>query len=173
MIWRFVARFRRAVILAIALLVAFMLMTLQVRHDHALVSFTRQALLFVLSPVVKITAVTVGSVSRVWHDYVDLRTLHEENLRLLRETAVLQRRISQLEEQALETQRLQGLLVMQETSPERYLAARVVGKDATNWFKTILIDRGSLSGVRRNQPVVAPDGLVRRVVEVTPTASKV
>ena len=173
MIWRFVARFRRAVILAIALLVAFMLMTLQVRHDHALVSFTRQALLFVLSPVVKITAVTVGSVSRVWHDYVDLRTLHEENLRLLRETAVLQRRISQLEEQALETQRLQGLLVMQETSHERYLASRVVGKDATNWFKTILIDRGSLSGVRRNQPVVAPDGLVGRVVEVTPGASKV
>jgi len=173
MIWRFVARFRRAVILAVALLVAFLLMTLQVRHDHALVSFTRQALLFVLSPVVKITAVTVGSVSRVWHDYVDLRTLHVENLRLLRETAVLQRRISQLEEQALETQRLQGLLVMQETSHERYLAARVVGKDATNWFKTILIDRGSLSGVRRNQPVVAPDGLVGRVVEVTPTASKV
>jgi rod shape-determining protein MreC len=152
---------------------AFLLMTLQVRHDHAVVSFTRQAVLFLISPVIKVTAVTVGSVSRVWGDYVDLRNLRGESLRLTREAAVLQRRISYLEEQALETQRLQGLLAMKEISRTEFLAARVVGKDATNWFKTVLIDRGSLAGIRRNQPVVAPDGLVGRVVEVTPTAAKV
>ena len=48
-----------------------------------------------------------------------------------------------------------------------------MGKDATNWFKTILIDRGSQAGLRRNFPVVAPDGLVGRVVEVTPYTAKV
>jgi rod shape-determining protein MreC len=152
---------------------AFFLMSLQVRHDRAVVSLTRQAILFAVSPVIKVTAVTVGGFSRVWLDYVDLRALRDENLRLQREAAILQRRISQLEEQALETQRLQGLLAMRETSQAKYLAARVVGKDATNWFKTILIDRGSQSGLRRNQPVVAPDGVVGRVVEVTPTAAKI
>ena len=172
-LWRLLAKFRRAVILAVALVMAFLLMTLQVRHDRAVVSFTRQAVLFLISPVIKVTALTVGSVSRVWEDYVDLRNLRQESLRLTREAAVLQRRISQLEEQALETQRLQGLLAMREISREEFLAARVVGKDATNWFKTVLIDRGSLSGLRRNLPVVAPDGLVGRVVEVTPTAAKV
>ena len=172
-LWRLLARYRRAFILAVALVMAFLLMTLQVRHDHAVVSFTRQAVLFLMSPVIKVTAVTVGSVSRVWGDYVDLRNLREESLRLTREAAVLQRRISYLEEQALETQRLQGLLAMKEISPTEFLAARVVGKDATNWFKTVLIDRGSLAGIRRNLPVVAPDGLVGRVVEVTPTAAKV
>jgi rod shape-determining protein MreC len=172
-LWRLLAKYRGAVILAVALVMAFLLMTLQVRHDHAVVSFTRQAVLFLASPVIKVTAVTVGSVSRVWGDYVDLRNLREESLRLTREAAVLQRRISYLEEQALETQRLQGLLAMKEISPTEFLAARVVGKDATNWFKTVLIDRGSLAGIRRNQPVVAPDGLVGRVVEVTPTTAKV
>jgi rod shape-determining protein MreC len=48
-----------------------------------------------------------------------------------------------------------------------------VGKDATNWFKTILLDRGSLDGVRRNQPVLAPDGLIGKVVEVTPATARV
>ena len=172
-LWRLLARYRRAFILAVALVMAFLLMTLQVRHDHAVVSFTRQAVLFLMSPVIKVTAVTVGSVSRVWGDYVDLRNLREESLRLTHEAAVLQRRISYLEEQALETQRLQGLLAMREVSRAEFLAARVVGKDATNWFKTVLIDRGSLAGIRRNMPVVAPDGLVGRVVEVTPTAAKV
>lgn len=172
-LWRLLAKYRRAIILAVALVMAFLLMTLQVRHDHAVVSFTRQAVLFLMSPVIKVTAVTVGSVSRVWGDYVDLRNLREESLRLTHEAAVLQRRISYLEEQALETQRLQGLLAMKEISRTEFLAARVVGKDATNWFKTVLIDRGSLAGIRRNMPVVAPDGLVGRVVEVTPTAAKV
>ena len=172
-LWRLLAKYRRAIILAVALVMAFLLMTLQVRHDRAVVSFTRQAVLFLMSPVINVTAVTVSSVSRVWADYVDLRNLREESLRLTREAAVLQRRISYLEEQALETQRLQGLLAMREVSRAEFLAARVVGKDATNWFKTVLIDRGSLAGIRRNLPVVAPDGLVGRVVEVTPTAAKV
>jgi rod shape-determining protein MreC len=168
-----VSRYRRVLILALALLVAFVLMTVQVRHDRAALSFARQAILFVVSPFIKATAVAAGSLGRVWHDYVDLRALREENQRLQRESAILQRRISQLEEHALETQRLQGLLAMRETSRANYLAARIVGKDATNWFKTILIDRGSQSGLRRNFPVVAPDGLVGRVVEVTPYTAKV
>ena len=96
-LWRLLAKYRRAIILAVALVMAFLLMTLQVRRDRAVVSFTRQAVLFLMSPVIKVTAVTVGSVSRVWEDYVDLRNLREESLRLTREAAVLQRRISHLE----------------------------------------------------------------------------
>jgi rod shape-determining protein MreC len=172
-LWRVLARYRRAVILAVVLLAAFLLMTVQVRHDRAVVSFVRQAILFTVSPFIKLTAVTVGSVSHAWQNYVDLRGIRQENLRLQREAALLQRRIHQLEEQALETQRLQGLLAMREAWRAEFVAARVVGKDATNWFKTILIDRGSRSGMRRNLPVVGPDGLVGRVVEVTPSTAKV
>ena len=171
--WRLLARYRRAAILATVLLTAFLLLTFQVRHDRVIVSFARQAILLTFSPFIKLTALTFGGVSRVWNDYVDLRDLRQENLRLQREAGVLQRRIDQLEEQALETQRLQGLLAMRETSLAKFVAARVVGKDATNWFKTILIDRGTQAGLRRNLPVVAPDGLVGRVVEVTPSTAKV
>jgi rod shape-determining protein MreC len=172
-LWRVLTRHRRAVILAAVLLAAFLLMTVQVRHDRAVVSFVRQAVLFTVSPFIKLTAVTVGGVNHVWQNYVDLRGLRQENLRLQREAVLLQRRIDQLEEQVLETQRLQGLLAMREAWRAEFVAARVVGKDATNWFKTILIDRGSRAGMRRNLPVVGPDGLVGRIVEVTPSTSKV
>ena len=172
-LWRVLARHRRVVILAVVLMAAFLLMTVQVRHDRAVVSLVRQAILFTVSPFIKLTAVTVSGINHVWQNYVGLRGLRQENLRLQREAASLQRRIDQLEEQVLETQRLQGLLAMREAWRAEFVAARVVGKDATNWFKTILIDRGSRAGMRRNLPVVAPDGLVGRIVEVTPSTAKV
>jgi rod shape-determining protein MreC len=173
MLWRLINRHRRAVVLGATLIASFLLMTLQVRHDPAVVAFTRQALLMAVSPVLKVTAVTVGSVGQVWQDYIDLRHLREETRHLRHEAAIRERRISQLEEQALETQRLQGLLAIRESYQADFLAARVVGRDTSNWFKTILIDRGSRAGIRRNLPVIAPDGLVGRVLEVTPTMSKV
>jgi len=170
---RLLARHRRAVILTVALVLSFLLMTLQVRHEAAVVTFTRQVVLFSVSPFIKVTAALVQGTRNLWRDYVDLRHLREENKHLQGEVAVLQRRIDQLEEQSLETQRLQRLLAMRESPQAGFLTARVVGKDATNWFKTILLDRGSQEGVRRNQPVLAPDGLVGRVVEVTPMSAKV
>jgi rod shape-determining protein MreC len=170
---RLLLRYRRSVVLAGALVVAFLLMTLQVRHESAVAGVTRQVLLFVVSPFVRITSGTLQGVRTVWHDYVDLRGLRQENLRLQAEVTVLKRRTQQLEDQALETQRLQRLLGLRQAWPGAYLSARVVGKDATNWFKSILVDRGSLDGVRRNMPVVTADGLVGRVVDVTPTASRV
>lgn len=170
---RLLARYRRAIILTSALLLSFLLMTLQVRHETAVVTFTRQALLFVVSPFIKVTAATIHGVTSIWQDYVDLRTLREENKRLQFEASTLKRRLDQLQEQALETQRLQRLLAMRDSSQAEFLTARVVGKDATNWFKTILLDCGSMEGVRRNQPVLAPNGLVGRVVEVTPTSARV
>jgi rod shape-determining protein MreC len=170
---RLLARYRRAVLLTSTLILAFLLMTLQVRQERAVVAITRQAILMVMTPFIKVTAAVVGGVTDVWHDYVDLRHLQGENKHLRQEMGTLSRRIEQLEEQALETQRLQRLLGLRQASQDQSLTARVDGKDATNWFKTILVDRGSLDGVRRNQPVVAPDGLVGRVVEVTPTSAKV
>jgi rod shape-determining protein MreC len=160
-------------VLTSALLVSFLLMTFQVRHEPAVVALTRHVLLLSISPFIQITAAGVGGVRRVWRDYVDLRHLRVENTRLRQESVALQRRIDRLEEQALETQRLQRLLALRQTTQAQFLAARVVGKDATNWFKTILVDRGSLEGLRRDLPVLGPDGLVGRVVEVTPTSAKV
>ena len=170
---RLLARYRRAVILAAALVLSFLLMTLQVRHETVSLTFTRQALLFIVSPFIRVTAVTIQGITGTWKDYVDLRAVREENKRLQLETTMLKRRLDQLQDQALETQRLERLLAMRQSSRAEFLTARVVGKDATNWFKTVLLDRGSLEGIRRNQPALAPDGLVGRVVEVTLTSSRV
>lgn len=173
LLFRLLARYRRPVVLTTALVTAFLLLSLQVRHERTVVAGLRQAILMALSPAITVGALLVHGVGDVWSAYVDLRHVRQENLRLQGEVAGLKRRVEQLTEPALATQRLERLLELRDSATASLLPARVIGKDATNWFRTVLVNRGSLDGVRRNQPVVTPDGLVGRVVEVTPTASRV
>ena len=52
-------------------------------------------------------------------------------------------------------------------SDNRPVRARVIAKDPNLWFDQVTIDKGSGSGVQRNQAVVNGEGLVGRVTEVT------
>ena len=74
---------------------------------------------------------------------------------------------------ALENYRLSHLLEMRSRVGTEALAAKVIGKDATNWFRTILIDRGANEGIQRHMAVVTTEGLVGRVVDVTAIAARV
>jgi rod shape-determining protein MreC len=58
-------------------------------------------------------------------------------------------------------------------SAYRKLTARVIGRSPTVWYATININKGSNDGVRVDQPVVSGEGLVGKITEVTPGASRV
>lgn len=55
----------------------------------------------------------------------------------------------------------------------RAVGARVIVRSPTNWFGRIHIDKGSSSGVKVDQPVIAGDGLVGRVTSVSAHAAQV
>lgn len=160
-------------VLSAALLAAFLLMTVQVREQSDVPVAIKQFLLTSVSPLITVTALVGHGVASVWYDYIDLRRVHRENRRLQAEVFALRRRIDALQEGAEETRRLRQLLHLQETLSEPVAAARVIGKDPTNWFRTLVIDKGSRHGIRRNMPVIAVDGLVGRVVDVTPHTAKI
>ncbi len=48
------------------------------------------------------------------------------------------------------------------------VTGRVIGRSPTVWYARIEVDRGSDDGIRVDQPVVAGDGLVGKVTDVTP-----
>ncbi|MFQ5791212.1 MAG: rod shape-determining protein MreC, partial [Acidobacteriota bacterium] len=60
-----------------------------------------------------------------------------------------------------------------ERLPFRSTVAEVIGLDASSWFRTITVNRGSERGVELNAPVIAPGGLVGRVVAVGARVARV
>jgi rod shape-determining protein MreC len=170
---RLLLRYRRTLVLSTALLLAFVLMTLQARGDSSLVLLTKRILLTSISPFLQIVTKSFDITATVWNEYIDLRRVRRDNLLLREEVRQLQAEAGELRETALEHARLSHLLQLDKRVGTEIVVARVIGKDTTNWFRSILIDMGANRGIRRHMAVVTSEGLVGRVVDVTALSSRV
>ena len=104
----------------------------------------------------------------------DTGKLRSEKEGLEVEVMQLNYRISQLQEQEQENERLTSLV----SAKSRYteyptLYASVVAKSAGRWFDTFTIDKGTLNGVEKGMAVITGDGLVGRISEAGLSYSKV
>lgn len=99
--------------------------------------------------------------------------LVEENKRLKDRINKLNGQLVQWQETLRENQRLRSLLSLPQRNTLRAQAALVIGKDSSNWTKTIMINRGSRDGVKCGMPVVLGAALAGKVIEAHPFVSKV
>jgi rod shape-determining protein MreC len=173
MILRLLVKYRRMVVLASAVLVSFLLMTMEARREENLTPFLKRLILESVSPLLKATASIKRTSQGIWDNYVDLRSVRQENVQLREEIQGLETRLRESEEARRENQRLKTLLDLREKQPFHVTPAVVVGKDATNWFHSVLIDRGSRHGVARHMVVIATGGLVGQAVDVSPSSARV
>jgi len=125
------------------------------------------------TPLQWLAAHGVSSVKSVWTGYFDLRGAKRENEWLKTRNSQLETQIIELREKAKLFDQLEALNQSPALSAYQRVDAMVIGRDADEWFKTVIIDRGSLSGVKKDQPVVTADGLVGRVINVSPISSRV
>lgn len=110
-----------------------------------------------------------GAVDR----YLWLVGVQREAERLRREVAELKRALLAVEEVHFENQRLHTLLEFKRTTPLELLPVRVVGRSASAWFRTVVLDKGTDDQIAVDSPVLTPAGVVGRVYQVTPEASRV
>lgn len=104
---------------------------------------------------------------------LDYRFILNENLRLKKEVLKIRKDTVLIEELRRENERLKGLLSFKEQSPYVAIAARVIARDPNNWSRGIVINQGSKQGIRQGNAVITEAGLVGRVMEATPAASKI
>ena len=109
----------------------------------------------------------------IWDRYVALQTVQEENQQLRREIEFLHGQAADLREMAAANQRLGTLLRFQASAPAQTVAARVVGRDATNWYHGILLDKGEEDGIQAEMAVITLTGAVGRVVKTRASSSVV
>src|SRR5512140_1806065 len=115
----------------------------------------------------------VSSVRRVWGGYVALRGVRAENDALKRALATVQIQMQQQSALADRARQLEQLLNLRDHSSLATAAADVIASGATPDFRTVTIDKGRRDGLRPDMAVIAPAGVVGRVVTPSARAAKV
>ena len=104
----------------------------------------------------------------------DIMNVHEQNKQLQSEVEELRAKNLAASEFEAENQRLRALLGYKETATQfDLLAARVIGREASTWSSTIVINRGTADGVANDMAIVTAMGLVGHVSEAGINSSKV
>jgi rod shape-determining protein MreC len=86
------------------------------------------------------------------------------------QTQALQQQIQELE---AKNRTLQSLLKLPTLPNYQRIAAPVLSRSADNWWQQLVLGKGSAHGIKVDSVVVAPGGLVGRVMSVTPQSSRV
>ena len=114
-----------------------------------------------------------ASIADRWEQYVALQGVREENQQLRKEIEWLRGQHSQLRESVAATERLTDLLQFKQQALPTMVAAQVIGRDATNRYRAIILNKGESDGIKPDMGVVTPAGVVGRVVKTTGASSVV
>jgi rod shape-determining protein MreC len=114
-----------------------------------------------------------SGVRGVWDGYIGLRHVKAENEELKRQLAAAQ--IASQEQRALadRARQLQKLLDLRDHLNLSTAAAEIIGAAASPDFRTLTIDKGTRDGLRPDMAVVAPAGVVGRLVMPSARSAKV
>jgi rod shape-determining protein MreC len=162
-------RLRRYGLLLAVLVVCLLLLTVQARGGGTGRAADVVALL--VTPVQSLIVEIHRGALNVWVNYVDWKSVRRENSALRAEAERLRLQALQVDETRQENVRLRRLLELHEGLPLSAQAGEVVGRDWDGWVRSLTVNRGRGSGITRQVPVIVPEGLVGRVVQVRPGAS--
>lgn len=126
-----------------------------------------------VTPFEKAIVWTQSSTSNLWHSYIYLRGVRQENRDLKYEIETLRIRQVRLSEDAEQARRLQALLGFKEQFILKTLAAQVIGVTGSELSRGIYIDKGRDDGIKRDMAVITSDGVVGKVLTVYGTTSLV
>lgn len=115
----------------------------------------------------------IGGVRTSWGDYLALQGVRSDNERLRQDVARLQIALQQERAQAQQSRTLEQLLELRSQAQLATVAAGVIAGSASPDFRTLTIDKGSGDGLRPDMAVIAPAGVVGRIITPSARAAKV
>jgi rod shape-determining protein MreC len=160
-------------ILAVLLLAQVALMSAYAKHPESEQSVLRTWIMTPLSFVEKAANAVLGAITGTVSSYIDLRGARAENIELREKVDQLTAQRNEAFERAAELDRLRAQLALPARADYRSLAANVISRDPSTWFRRLTIDRGTLDGVKLNMPVTTAGGIVGRVISAGPNFATV
>lgn len=171
-------RYRNVSILAAAVFLQLIGLAYQVKKQTSKDSEESSRLLRVwtisaISPLEKgIVGLQTGT-RNLWHNYVYLRGVRQENRELQEKLQKLQLEQVRLQQDATQARRLQALLGFKEQFIDQTVAAQVIGSSGSEQSRVVYLDKGSKDGIKPGMPVISADGIVGKVILVQSSVSQV
>ncbi|HJV58636.1 MAG TPA: rod shape-determining protein MreC [Methylomirabilota bacterium] len=157
-------RVRRYGILLAVLLVSLLLLTVQTRGGGT--ARAGELVTIAVTPIQSLLVRIHRGALNLWANYVDWKSVRRDNAALREENEQLRVQSMQASETREENARLRRLLVLRDRLPLATVAGEVIGREAGGWVRSLTVNRGRGDGIAQQTPVIVPDGLVGRVVQV-------
>ncbi|PIE62389.1 MAG: rod shape-determining protein MreC [Desulfobacter postgatei] len=126
-----------------------------------------------ISPFQFATSRIMGFTESIWQTYFSCVLAVEENHQLRSQLAKARYTVNRCKELELENARLKKFVNFQNSVPAAYVAAQVIARDPSPWFKTIMIDKGEKDGLCKGLPVLVSEGILGRIIKVSGSFSRV
>lgn len=165
-------RFQLLFIALLFLLPAFLILTLNIREDRQ-TSIAEKVLMQVSFPLQQKLQSAILWLKGVGDRYIFLTRVQQENQDLKRIVSTLREENNRLKEALGAAERLKKLYGLQSQYSSASMVAQIFARDPTNWFKTVLVNKGKKGGVSKDMAVVTSEGVVGRVIEVSSSTAKV
>jgi len=170
--WELLKKKRIVVVAGVAFTAALLVYSYSLKQrEHA--NGFEKLLLTVSSPLMGILSDSNRYFLSFWDDYITIVSAGKENRALRESVKQLNVRVIEAQDAVLENERLKKLLGLKGTLQAPTVAATVIGEESAPWFRSIVIDRGSVDGLSEGMPVLATSGVVGRLVKVAASSSRV
>ena len=165
-------RYRNIIVLLIVIFAQLILLAWQVKNDRD-VPMVRVWAVSAVAPVASTIEGLRNGTTGFFSNYFELRNARQQSRQLRTDVERLKVENQLLKNELGSAQRAESLAGFQARNPSKMIGARVIAATSGMGTRSVLIDRGTQSGVRRGMAVVTPDGIVGTVIAVFPFASQV
>ena len=165
-------RYRTPLLLALTLLLVFTVLSLSLKSSPALRK-VQGLVVSMTAPGLEGLSYVGRSAKQLWLDYFYLIGVRRQNAELQRQLEEYKQREVHFQEAEQALTRLETLLDLKRQVALPVIGARVIAYDPTLWSRSAIINQGKAQGVKEGLPVLAPQGIVGRIVGVYPEYSKV
>ncbi len=162
------------IFVGIALFIAINFIVITMSTKDALpVNGIERLFISITAPVQQGVTRTVNYTQNIWKTYFLAVLAVQENIELRRQLGQSNEKRNRYEELELENTRLKKFVDFTGKVPNTYVAAQIIARDPSPWFKTVMIDKGEQDGLLKGSPVLVSEGIVGQIIEVAKNYSRV
>lgn len=164
----------------IVILVSFILAAASIVFSIRIINYSQTPpyLLKLTNDVIDVTSYVVNEPGRFlkngFNFQTELLSTYQENQRLKKKVDQLEQNQTKIAILTRENKELKKELQLNATlSDYSQITAAVLSRSPANWQDVLIINRGSVNGIKKNMPVMSGSGVIGRIMEVNHLNSKV